>query len=87
MAKEKATITIDRTKAEAARALVGARSTSETIDRALDHLIRAERLQADITAYRRVPPTRAEVDLATLAGTGGLDDDTDWDALYADRAP
>jgi hypothetical protein len=84
MAKDKATITLDRAKATTARALLGAHSTSEVIDVALDRLIRAERLRADVAAYRRVPPTRDEVDLAALGDIGALADDTDWDALYAE---
>jgi hypothetical protein len=31
---------------------------------ALDRLIRAVRLRRDIEAYRRIPPTREEIDLA-----------------------
>ncbi len=84
MAKEKATITLDRDKAAAARALLGVGSTSEAIDVALDHLIHAERLRADIEAYRRTPLTRDEVAMASSGDTGGIGDDTDWDALYAD---
>jgi hypothetical protein len=86
MAKEKATITLDRAKAAAARALLGVESTSEVIDLALDRLIRAERLRADIEAYQRVPPTQDEVELASLGDTGSIADDTDWDALYGDDA-
>ncbi|HEV8636397.1 MAG TPA: type II toxin-antitoxin system VapB family antitoxin [Chloroflexota bacterium] len=85
MAKEKVTITLDRSKAEDARALLGGGSTSEVIDLALDRLIRAERLRRDIAAYRRVPPTDEDVELASLAATAGLDDDTDWEALYAEN--
>ena len=81
MAKEKVTITLDRSKAEGARALVGAGSTSEVIDVALDRLIRAERLRRDIAAYQRTPPTREEIDLAAAAALPDLDD-TDWEALY-----
>jgi hypothetical protein len=84
MAREKATITLDRAKAAAARALLGLDSTSEVIDVALDQLIRNERLRADIAAYRRVPPTQEELELASLGDTSGFGDDTDWDALYAD---
>lgn len=83
MAKEKATITLDRAKAAAAKDLVGARSTSEVIDVALDQLIRLGRLRADIAAYTRQPVTEAEDTLALLADPSGLADDTDWDALYA----
>ncbi|HVB90837.1 MAG TPA: type II toxin-antitoxin system VapB family antitoxin [Acidimicrobiales bacterium] len=84
MAREKATITLDRAKAAEARAIVGAASTSEVVDLALDHLIRSERLRGDIAAYRREPPTQSEVDLALLADSSDLADDTDWSALYAD---
>lgn len=84
MAKEKATVTLDRSKADEARSLVGARSTSEVIERALDLLIRVERLRRDISAYRRVPPTDAEIEIAVLADAAGVADDTDWEALYAE---
>ena len=87
MAREKATITLDRCKAAAARALLGVGSTSEAIDVALDHLIHAERLKADIAAYQRIPPTQGEVALAALGDAGGIGDDTDWEALYADDVP
>jgi hypothetical protein len=85
MAREKATITLDRAKAAAARALLGVGSTSEAIDVALDRLIRTERLRADVTAYQSTPSTQDEVALASFVATGGLDDDTDWEALYADE--
>ncbi len=82
MAKEKVTITLDRAKANHARALLAARSTSETIDLALDRLIGAERLRRDIAAYQRTPPTAPEAATALLADTSGLADETDWEALY-----
>src|ERR1035437_7905677 len=84
MAKEKATITLDRAKAAAARDLLGIGTTSEVIDVALDRLIRAERLRADVVAYQRVPPTEDEIDLASFGDISGIGDDTDWEALYAD---
>ncbi len=43
---------------------------------------RVERLRRDIAAYRRTPPTAAEKALGLLADSGGLDDETDWEALY-----
>jgi hypothetical protein len=49
----------------------------------LDQLIHAERLRADIAAYQRTPPTQDEVALASFGDTGGIGDDTDWEALYA----
>lgn len=84
MAREKATITLDRNKAEEARALVGAGSTSAVVDLALDRLIRLERLRRDIAAYRTTPPTDGDLAIAELAGEGVMDDDTDWDAVYDD---
>lgn len=82
MPREKATITLDRGKAAVARALLGVSSTSEAIDVALDQLIHAERLRADIAAYQRTPPTQDEAALASLGNAGGIGDDTDWEALY-----
>lgn len=82
MAKEKVTITLDRAKADRARGLVAARSTSEVIDLALDRLIDGERLRRDIAAYRRKPPDAAERTIALLADTSSLADQTDWEALY-----
>jgi hypothetical protein len=73
MAKEKVTITLDRSKANRARALLAARSTSEVIDLALDRLIDAEQLRRD-----------PEAAIAFLADTRALADDTDWEALYPD---
>jgi hypothetical protein len=84
MVKQKVTITLDRSKAESARSLMGAHSTSEVVDMALDHLIRAERLRRDIAAYKRVPPTAAEDEIAAFAGSVPLDD-TDWEGLYSDE--
>jgi len=81
MARDKVTITLDRTKAATALSLVQAASTSEVIDVALDHLIRRERLSKDIAAYRQLPLTEAEMRIADLE-TADLDDDTDWEALY-----
>jgi hypothetical protein len=82
MAREKVTITLDRSKAEDARSLVGASSTSEVVDIALDRLIRAERLRHDVAAYRRIPPTGAETQISLLADDASLDE-TDWESLYA----
>ena len=84
MAKQKVTVTLDRSKADTARFLLGAGSTSEVIDLALDRVIRAERLRRDILAYRHVPPTDDDIELALLADTTALDDATDWEALYAE---
>jgi len=84
MARDKVTITLDRAKAEDARALLGIATTSEVVDVGLDRLIHTERLRRDIAAYRRMPPSGEELGLATLGSTEGLEDDTDWEALYRD---
>ena len=86
MAKQKVTITLDRSKADEARRLVGSANTSEVIDVALGRLIKAERLRRDIDAYRRLPPTDTDLLIALQSDTAGLDDDTDWEALYGDQA-
>jgi Arc/MetJ family transcription regulator len=85
MAREKATITLDRSKAAEARELLGVESTSEAVDIALDRLIRAERLHADVEAYRRSPHLVDESTAAPLASFDGLADETDWETLYAEE--
>ena len=87
MAKEKVTLTLDRAKAETARSVLKAPSTSAAVDMALDRVIRAERLRADIAAYRRTPPTEDEVQLALLASAEDLADDVDWESLYDTDRP
>lgn len=85
MAKEKATVTLDRAKVEEARALIDGRSMSQVIDVALDRLIRAERLRRDVRAYARQAQNPAEAAVGDLAVTFDLDDDeVDYDALYGD---
>ena len=84
MAKDKVTISLDRIKAETARNLVAAKSTSEAIDIALDRLIHAERIRRDVEAYTAVPQTAEENALSDLEPVPLDDDDVDWDALYAD---
>lgn len=87
MAKEKVTITLDRSKADEARSLVGAASTSEVIAVALERLIHAERIRRDVAAYTAIPPTEEEIALAKFGGdTTLLEDDTDWEALYAEES-
>ena len=86
MAREKATITLDRRKADLAKALIRARSTSETIDVALDRLIRSVQLGRDVAAYARSPSTKQELLVADLPVELDLDDDDiDYDALYGKR--
>jgi hypothetical protein len=83
MARQKATVTLDRDKVEQARALIGGRSMSEVIDVALGRLIRAERLRRDVEAYARQPLTEDELALVDLQPSLDLgDDDVDYDALY-----
>jgi hypothetical protein len=83
MAKDKVTITLDRSKANDARALVGASSTSEVIDIALERLIRAARKSKDVAAYKLRPTSRQVDELALLGDSQALADDTDWESLYA----
>ncbi|HEY7598338.1 MAG TPA: hypothetical protein VH741_00300 [Candidatus Limnocylindrales bacterium] len=83
MAREKATITLDRQKAAAAQALAGDRPLSEVIDIALDEYVRLQELRHDIGAYQRRPPTAEEIALGEIEVEFDLaDDDVDYEALY-----
>lgn len=85
MAREKATITVDRAKLERVRALTGASSASQAIDLALAEVIRLDRLRTDIAAYRKQPSSDDEIGLAQQRrGWSDLDDDTDWNVVYGD---
>jgi len=86
MAREKATVTLDRKKAATAKALVHAKSLSETIEIALDRLIHVEQLRRDVAAYARRPPTDEELGIADLPVQLDLgDEDVDYDAIYGKR--
>jgi hypothetical protein len=85
MAKEKATITVDRAKLDEVRRLTGAPSASAAVDAALGCLLATERVRRDVAAYTRVPPTEEEILVGLLQpGNEDLADDTDWEALYED---
>jgi len=85
MAKEKATITVDRVKLDEARQVTGAPSASAAVDAALSCLLAVERTRRDIAAYTGTPPTGEEVLLGLVRpDNSALADDTDWDALYED---
>lgn len=86
MAREKATITLDRAKARDAMLLIEAKTMSEVIDLALDRLIHAERLRRDVAAYGRNPPDDAEMALADVPVAFDLDDDdVDYESDYGRR--
>ena len=83
MAREKATITVDREKLSEARAMLGAPSASAAIDVALSELIRRHRVRNDVQAYARTLPTPEETALALSSPDwDDLADDTDWDAEW-----
>jgi hypothetical protein len=86
MAKEKATITVDRSKLDEARAVLGVTSSSAAIDIALSELIRRARLRRDIEAYTQAPPTGEEIELARVRPDWtDLADDTDWENEWPDQ--
>ena len=83
MAREKATISLDRGKVEEARTLVHGKSMSDVIDLALDRLIRVERLRHDVAAYERQPLSQEESALGGIPVALDLDDDdVDYDQWY-----
>jgi hypothetical protein len=87
MAKEKATITVDRAKLSEARAVLGVSSASAAIDVALTELLRRYRVLHDVDAYTRTPPTAEEAALGhALPDWSDLADDTDWDAEWPENS-
>lgn len=83
--REKTTITVDRERLDAARVVCGNVSASRAIDIALDQLLRTDRLRTDLVAYGVLPPTPEEIAIGRLRPDfADLEDDTDWEALYAD---
>ena len=83
MAREKATITVDREKLSEARVMLGVPSASAAIDVALSELIRRHRLRNDLKAYAGTPPTAEEAALGVSSPDwDDLADDTDWDAEW-----
>ncbi len=87
MAREKATVTLDREKVRSAMTLSGQRTMSDVIDLALDRLIHGEQLRHDVAAYLGRPPTDDEmavVDLPVRLELGDLD--IDYEALYGTSA-
>jgi hypothetical protein len=83
--REKTTITVDRARLDAARVACGNVSASKAIDIALDRLLRTERLRSDLLAYGVLPPTPDEIAIGRLRPDyADIEDDTDWEALYAD---
>lgn len=86
MAKEKATITVDREKLSEARTMLGVNSASAAIDVALSELVRRLRLRSDMEAYARTPPTAEEAALASASPDwDALSDDTDWDSDWPEN--
>jgi hypothetical protein len=84
MAREKATITIDRSKLRQLQDLIGVESMSDAIDVALTQVIRLQQLRQDVAAYRAQPQGADEFALGGIPMTLDLDDDeVDYDALYA----
>lgn len=85
VAKEKATIAVDRAKLEEARSVLGVSSSSAAIDVALSEVIRRARLRRDVEAYTKLGPTEEEHALAEVTPDWNeLADDTDWDAEWPD---
>jgi hypothetical protein len=87
MAREKATLTIDREKLERAKSLLAASSLSQAVDVALDRLIHSEQLRRDVAAYAREPLEADEIDVADLPVELDLGDDgVDYDSLYGNSS-
>jgi hypothetical protein len=86
MAREKATITLDRAKVGRASGLTGGGSMSDVIDRALDLLISTEQLRHDVAAYRSQPLGADELSFTDLSVVLDLADEAiDYETLYGAR--
>ncbi|MBD0338557.1 MAG: hypothetical protein ICV67_04625 [Thermoleophilia bacterium] len=85
MAREKATLTVDREKLERAKSLLALSSLSQTVDVALERLIHSEQLRRDVAAYAREPLEADELDVTDLPVELDLGDgDVDYDSLYGE---
>lgn len=83
MAKDKTSVTLDPLKVRRARELVPAASVSELLDLALTRLIEDELERRHVEGYLRRPGVENERTWAEMPrDPGGIDDDTDWAALY-----
>lgn len=83
MAKDKTSVTLDPLKVRLARELVPAASVSELLDLALTRLIDDELERRHVEGYLRRPAGKDEQAWAEMPREpGGIDDDTDWAALY-----
>ena len=86
MARQKATVTLDRRKVDEARELTGQKSTSAVIDLALERLVRSERLRRDIEAYGRTPLSGDELLIGDLPVELDLGDgDVDYEKHYGKK--
>jgi hypothetical protein len=86
MARQKATVTLDRRKIEEARAFTGKTSISDVIDVALDRLLQSERLRCDVAASRRAPPGGDDLWVAKLSVEFDLgDSDVDYEKDYGGK--
>jgi hypothetical protein len=87
MAKDKATITVDRVKLSEAQALLGVSSASAAIDVALTELTSRYRVLHDVKAYTRTPPTDEEAAFSRSRPDWiDLADSTDWDAEWPEES-
>jgi hypothetical protein len=85
MARQKATIMLDRAKAEQVRALSSSATISDGVEAALDRYLADEGLRNDVAAYLRAPLTAADLALLRVPVQLDLgDDDVDYDAIYGD---
>ncbi len=83
MARDKATITLDRAKVRDAMQLTGNTSMSDAIDVALDELIRVRRLRSDVAVYARLPAEARDVVLGDVPVVLDLDDEeVDYEELF-----
>lgn len=74
---------VDSEKAEEAIRLAGGDNFCQTVELALDLLIRRERGRRDVEAYERIPQERGLARIR-LNVPDWVEDDIDWEELYRD---
>src|SRR5260370_2666689 len=87
MAREKTTLSLDRAKADAVRALLAAKNISDAIDTALDRILYEEEIRRSIAGYVAIPPTAEEDALARRPPPRLDQDHTDWTGPYCCPLP
>ncbi len=65
--------------------MVGASFTRSVVEVALDAFVRTEQIYCGFAIYRKTPSALTEGDVALVADSTVIADDTYWSAIYRDE--